>query len=212
MNDNTSFLATGISGIANGFGLNQTMGVEGRSNSTQGIGVLGIATTFGYPVYLNNSGVVGLADNGNGVFGASLSSYCFYGLKQNFPSFTGTVARFENQNAANTSPVLQVVATGSQPALEINNGFIKVSGTNKSAFTITAVTGFGGNTAGNITTLSYTGMASTDILIITHNWQSNYIGAVGTYWSGSTWAIFREDGPLATMHNGEKFNVMVIKK
>jgi len=89
---------------------------------------------------------------------------------------------------------------------------IKVSGTagNKTAFTITSVTGAGGNTSGNITTFTYNGISSTDIILLTHYLQANYIGAIGVYWTGTQWGIFREDA--INMPNNEKFNVLVIKQ
>lgn len=75
LNNNTTAFATGIKGEA-GTGSNQTIGVQGFSNSSQGIGVLGVAQTSGYANYIGNAGVVGSSGNGNGLFGTSNSGYC----------------------------------------------------------------------------------------------------------------------------------------
>lgn len=188
--------------------------ITGLSSSvSDGSGVYGIsyaprtgAQSFAGVSGVNNSGgtdrfgVIGTSTGitSGSIYSAGVGGYGDYGVLGYSASATG--AGIIAQHSAGKN------------ALEINNGFIKVSGTNKTAFTITTVTGVGGNTAGNLTTLSYTGMAFTDILIVTHNWQANYIGAIGTYWTGTAWAIFREDGPFTTMPNGEKFNIMVIKQ
>ena len=105
-----------------------------------------------------------------------------------------------------------MVAAGNQPAMDIRNGMIKVSGTagNKTAFTVTSVTGAGGNTVANVTTFTYNGISNTDIILLTHYWQGSYIGAIGVFWNGVQWGIFRED--ILNIPNGEKFNVLVIKQ
>lgn len=79
--------------------------------------------------------------------------------------------------------------------------------TNKFGFTVTASPS---NISANLITLNYAGMSATDIIIVTHIFSDNYIGATGTWWDGSEWTIFRED--RAAMHDGEKFNVLVIKE
>ncbi len=90
--------------------------------------------------------------------------------------------------------------------LEIKNGFLKVSGTNRTAFTVTATAT---NTSGNNTLIDYINPANTDVIIVTHNWQGNYMGSIGVYFTAGTWRLFRED--LAAIPVGEKFNVMIIK-
>ncbi|MES2777094.1 MAG: hypothetical protein V4722_23155 [Bacteroidota bacterium] len=92
--------------------------------------------------------------------------------------------------------------------LELNNGFLKVSGANKTAFIHTAEVA---NISGNLTYLNYSGMASTDIVIVSHVYVAAYTGPVGVWWVGSGWAIFRENNP-GVMPAGEKFSVMVIKQ
>ena len=203
----TSGSAAAIRGNANGGGSNTARGVEGNSNSTNGIGIFGSATATGSIAgAFGNSGVAGTADNGNGIFGASLSGPSVYGFK----SVVGTnsVARFQNSNLSNTSPVVLIQNSATNPtALELNNGFIKVSGTNKTAFTVTATAL---NTSGNNTAIDYADPSPTDVIIVTHNWQGSYMGSIGVYFTIGTWRLFRED--LSAMPVGEKFNVLVIKQ
>jgi hypothetical protein len=64
-----------------------------------------------------------------------------------------------------------------------------------------------GNIDGNVTYLGITDPNA--IIIASQNWQSKYIPAVGIWYDGSQWAIFRED--QVAMPVGEKFNVIVYK-
>ncbi len=97
--------------------------------------------------------------------------------------------------------------------LEIKNGFMKVSGANKTAFTITATAS---NSSNHILNLSYANQASTDILIVTHNFSPpggpsayhNY--NVGVYWDGNNWTIYNENTTIPIL--GISFNVLVIKQ
>ena len=109
---------------------------------------------------------------------------------------------------------LEILGIGAaQPAININNGFIKVSGENKTAFTIT---GTGANASGHILTLNYANQSANDILIVTHNYNPGGLGgsylnnAVGIYWTDSARAIYSED--TATPMLGKSFNVLVIKQ
>ncbi len=212
-NDNTAAASAGIRGVASGLGGNQTLGVYGYSTSTLGIGVVGIATPgAGYATYNGNSGVVGTSNTGSGVEGVSISGPGIYGLKHF--SHTGPAGKFENANAANTSPVVQIFSNATNPiALELNNGFVKVSGANKTAFKHTTT---GGNVLLNQTNLSYTSQASTDILIVTHDYNGidgTYLNMpVGVYWNGSNWTIYLEAGTGEPMPAGVVFNVLVIKQ
>ena len=204
--------AIAIMGTSTGDGTQSGRGVYGNAAGIYGIGVWGANTKNGSPFGYPGSGIVGTSSVGPGVFGSSYSGYSIFGLKGSASTNIGAVARFENNNAANSSAVVEVVAAGNQPAMDIRNGMIKVSGTagNKTAFTVTSVTGAGGNTVANVTTFTYNGASNTDIILLTHYWQSNYIGAIGVYWTGTQWGIFRED--IANMPNNEKFNVLVIKQ
>jgi hypothetical protein len=97
--------------------------------------------------------------------------------------------------------------------LEIRDGFLGVSGTNKTAFTITATAA---NSAGHILNLSYASQANTDIVMVTHNYNpaggpSAYHNQnVGVYWNGTNWTIYNEN--IAVPILGISFNVMIIKQ
>ena len=205
--------ATALLAISTGDGTQIGRGIHGEAVGINGIGVWGANTKNGSPSGYPGSGIVGTSSAGPGVFGSSYSGYSIYGFKGSASANIGAVARFENNSTSNTSAVVEVVAAGNQPAMDIRNGMIKVSGIagNKTAFTVASVTtGAGANTIGNVTTFTYNGISNTDIILLTHYWQSNYIGAIGVYWTGTQWGIFRED--QLNMPNNEKFNVLVIKQ
>ena len=135
----------------------------------------------------------------------------------------GNAAKFVANNNTNTTPAVSIEkngtgdglrienfnGNGNNVGLNIRNGYIKVDQTasNRTVFVHTASAG---NIAGNFTILSYPGMSITDILIVTHNYTAFHIGAVGTWWNGSAWTVFREDG--SAMPDAEKFNIIVIKQ
>lgn len=182
-----------------------------NSSATDGSGIYGIsyAPRTGAQSYAGVSGYnaststdrFGVIGSSNGttagsVYSAGVGGYGDYGVLGYSSSNTGA-GIIAQHSAGNT-------------ALEINNGFLKVSGTNKTAFVVTTVTGNGGNTSGNNTAITYLNPLSTDMVIVTHNWQGNYIGAIGVYFSAGAWRLFRED--LNNMPNGEKFNIMVIRQ
>jgi hypothetical protein len=97
--------------------------------------------------------------------------------------------------------------------LEIKDGFIKVSGTNKTAFTITATAA---NSAAHILNLSYANQANTDIVMITHNYNpaggptAYHNQNVGVFWNGTNWCIYNENTAVPIL--GISFNVMIIKQ
>jgi hypothetical protein len=206
-NTSTDPSAAAVRGYANSGGTTTTTGVVGISNSTNGIGILGNNVSgSSYAPGIGNSGVSGTAGTGTGVYAASITGLSIWGYKSGF----GPVARFENAGLTNTDPVVQVIGAGSQPVLELNNGFIKVSGTNKTAFKHTSTAG---NTVGDQTNLSYNSPTDTDILIVTHNFSptGTYLNkSFGVYWTGSTWAIYLED--TSAMLLGQSFNVLVIRQ
>ena len=98
-------------------------------------------------------------------------------------------------------------------ALDLKNGYIRVSGTDRTAFVHTTSetnTGRGSH----ITNLSYPGAASSDILLVTHQFNGSYIPAGTSYsvwWNGTNWTIYLDD-TTKDMPIGEKFNVLVIKQ
>ena len=109
---------------------------------------------------------------------------------------------------------LEILGSGTnQPALNINDGFMKVSGANKTAFT---VTGTVANSATYFLYPGYANQAASDILIVTHNYNPSGVGGsyhnvpVGVYWDNTQWTIYSED--TATPMLGKSFNVLVIKQ
>jgi hypothetical protein len=124
----------------------------------------------------------------------------------------------------NSTPTEKLDVTGNIKAdtakissLVLNNGFIKVSGTNKMAFVHTATAG---NSSGHITSLSYANQDATDLIFVTHNYSPpggspQYLNSpFGVYYSGGIWRIYNEDvaTPMFTASIGKSFNVMVIKQ
>jgi hypothetical protein len=91
--------------------------------------------------------------------------------------------------------------------LELNNGYLKVSGNARTMFSVTTTAP---TINANGVVLNYPGMSINDMLVVTHNWNGNYIGGVGVYWSINAWTIFRQD--QQAMPVGEKFNVLVVKQ
>jgi hypothetical protein len=203
----------GLSIIESGTG--NTAGLRSFVSSAAGVAVVGVNNSSGsYHPGLLNTAVSGLAGDGTGVFGASLSGLSIYGLKENFGIAAGSVARFTNQKTGITDPVVLVEAVDNQPALELSNGGIKVSGTNKMAFKHLTTAA---NISGNQTNLAYANQDATDILIVTRIFNTGS-GTGGTYlnknyavwWKGTNWTIYLED--LSTMPVNVAFNVMVIKQ
>jgi hypothetical protein len=112
---------------------------------------------------------------------------------------------------ANGAGMIAQHAAG-KTALELNNGFLKVTGSNKTAFKHT--TGVG-NISSNYSYLTYATPSENDIVIVTHNYSPNgtYLNkAVGVFWEAgnSRWCIYNED--LSNMPTNITFNVLVIKQ
>jgi hypothetical protein len=215
-NNTTAYNAAGIDVRMNNGGTNQTVAVSAQGNSANAIAVWGSVNTsssFG----ITNVAVMGTAGTGTGVFGSSISGYSIYANKTS-PTATGGVAKFENTVSAITQPVVLITNTATDPiSLELNNGYIKVSGTNKMAFVHTATAA---NSSGHITTLSYNNPDATDLVFITHNYNpaggaAQYLNVpTGVYFSGGAWRIYNEDQttPMFNGSIGKSFNVMVIKQ
>jgi hypothetical protein len=169
-----------------------SVGVRGMNSSlgTAGVGVLGYHAGEG-------SGVYGTSVSGTGVYGRSTDATNgtgVYGLG-NGSSAIGVNAEYSGSNAGGV-------------ALQLTNGFMKVSGARKTAFqhTTTVI-----NVAQNRTTLNYLGMAQTDMIIVTHVLNNNLLNTgCGVWWNNNAWHIFLENN--ANMPVGETFNVFVIKQ
>ncbi len=96
--------------------------------------------------------------------------------------------------------------------LEVNNGFIRVSGTDKTAFKHTTAPA---NITANTSVITYASPSANDILIVTHNYSpaSTYLNkSYGVYWNAglSKWAVYLED--VSPMPTNIVFNVLVIKQ
>jgi hypothetical protein len=201
----------GIFGISEGPGF----GIEGLSTNDFGIGIIGIVS-HGEPVtpgVESNSAVAAQNTTGNGLYAVSWTGYAIKAVKPNSAvPVTGPVALFINDKTTNTSPVLVIEnAAGNPTALELNNGYIKVSGTNKMAFVHTTNAG---NIISNYSTLNYPNAAATDMLFVTHNYSplNTYFNYnYGVYWNGTAWSIYIET-PATPMPVNINFNVMVIKQ
>ncbi|MCU0387890.1 MAG: hypothetical protein MUE71_04730 [Chitinophagaceae bacterium] len=200
--------------VLNNAGSGQSHGIQGQSNSNNGIGIIGANTNGGLShVLQTNAGINGIAGNGTGVYAASVSGVSLFAHKFNSLSAAGTVAKFQNEKIGNTSPVVLIQGVSAQPALELNNGFLKVSGTDKTAFTVTATAS---NSSGHVLDLSYANPERNDIVIVTHNY--NPLGApaqyhdqaVGVYWNGSTWSIYNENTTIPILNRS--FNVLIIRQ
>ena len=112
----------------------------------------------------------------------------------------------------------QYVGTPPGTALELQNGALKVSGSNPTAFvhvaTLSNVTG-----SGNYITVITNPLTDGDpnaILIVTHDWNpveapgGNFLTSpYSVYYTGSQWAIYLDDGASIV---DKAFNVLVIKR
>jgi len=192
-----------------------TYGVLAENVSPSGYGVYAVNRSNGnWHPGVGNTGVAGLAGNGIGIMGASVTGTSIYGLKDNFGAAVGSVAIFENKKTGNTSAVVVAKAVNGQSALELNNGYLKVAGTNKTAFTITANAA---NSSGHILRLSYLDPQPSDIVFVTHNFNPGGVAvgayhnqAVGVFWNGLTWAVYNENTTIPIINIS--FNVMIIKQ
>lgn len=157
-----------------------------------------------------NAAISAQSVNGYGVYAQSYSSPSLYVLKPANASSGGHAAVFENQQPGITSAVTKIIAQNGQPAIELENGAIKVSGTNRTVFQHVTTAG---NIISNETVIPNTTLANniTDMLIVTPVWEGVYLNAsIGVYFISGSWRIFRQD--LAAMPAGVKFNVLVVKQ
>ena len=190
-------------------------GITAASSSPNGFGIFAYNNSSGsYHPANSNTAIAGVAGNGTGLFGASLTGLSVYGLKSNFGIAAGPVAKFSNLKTGITDAVVIIEAVQGQPALELNNGPIKVSGTNRAAYKHASAAA---NIVANRTNLNYEGQDPADILIVNHNYNTGP-GSGGTYlnksfgvwWNGTNWTIYLED--LSAFPAGVTFNVLIIKQ
>jgi hypothetical protein len=200
------------SGAPGALSPNDNFAIIGENrNPSSGTGVFGVSSAPS-PAILN-AGVVG----NNWSTGASA-----YGVigRSSGSTGAGTVGYTSNAtagllgyaNSTSTGPAIKStsLAGSSQVGLELENGAIKVSGTNRTVFQHVATAG---NITANETVIPNTTLANsaTDLLIITPFYDGVYMNApIGVYFSAGTWRIFRQD--LAAMPINAKFNVLVVKQ
>ncbi len=192
--------------------LNLAPAASFNNTNTNGIGLKSEGNFTGvYGVSTNGSGVGvnGYSTSGVGIAGASLSNFGVRG-----DSETGSGGFFVNNT--NTNPTVKIEnMTSGGTALEMD-GAIKVSGTNRAAFVITATAGNttnGTGTSGGSMTIPNTTLANnaTDILIVTHAFGTYLNSPFGVFWTGTNWTIYLEQFNT-NMPTGTKFNVLVIKQ
>ncbi|MES2777096.1 MAG: hypothetical protein V4722_23165 [Bacteroidota bacterium] len=189
----------------------------------------------------SGSGINVLASNGSNASGitaannvntTAASSYGVRGFAGNetFPSqLSGTIGVYGS--SATTSQLGIGVAatsyssngaallgwylgTGNGNAIDLRNGYLRVSGPTKTAFIHTATSS---NITGHVTSLSYPGAAATDMVIATqvYNPGGTPFGVynshpIAVYWFSNTWNIFNQD--FVAMPVDAAFNVLVIKQ
>jgi hypothetical protein len=203
----------GAAGLAPGTEWGAIYGENGNANAGYGVFGYSQAPRLGAQGY---AGVTGYNDNTGieryGVIGMSNGS-------SSAPAYSAGVAGYGDYgvlgwSASNTGAGIIAQHANGRTALELNNGFLKVSGTNRTAFTVTASAG---NSSGHILTLTYANPAPTDILLVTHNYNpGGGLGGtlhdynVGVFWNGSAWAIYNENTTIPIL--GKSFNVLVVKQ
>jgi len=181
-----------------------------NGSATQGSGIYGITSSTKLNSYLyagvtgvnygsgtDRYGVIGSSNgtSSGGAYAAGVGAFGDYGLYA-YGYTTGVLAE---HSSGGTS-------------IELKNGFIKVSGSNKTAFKHT--TGVG-NISSNYSYLTYATPSENDIVIVTHNYSptGTYLNkAIGVFWDAFTsrWCIYNED--LSNMPTNITFNVLVIKQ
>lgn len=178
-----------ISSIDNPALILPTNKVAIMGNSVDNNAIVGMAEGSGFAIH-------GYSASGRGVYGNSNNGYGVFGRAENASSPGGFFQNFSINGVA----------------LQIDGG-IKVVGSSKPIFQITAVTGPGGNTSSNTLTIPNTTQANaaTDLLIVTPVYVSVYLNKpIGVWWDGINWNIFTQD--LSNMPNGAIFNVLVVKQ
>jgi hypothetical protein len=193
---------------------NRNFAVIGENrNAASGAGVLGLSIAPSASVI--DAAVVGIN------FGTGTHTYGIIGSSFG-SSGAGVVGKTDNATSGilgitmnATGPAIKAQADGSSiVALELQNGALKVSGTNKTVVRIVAQTGV--NINSNQVVIPNTTLANseTDLLIVTPVYNSAtavYLNRpIGVWWSGSNWTIFTQDG--SAMPVGVEFNVLIVKQ
>jgi hypothetical protein len=213
-----------------------TTGVRGEASSTShgtgasgGVsGVLGVVTPTtpgGYSAGvrgLNNGttgtgiGVIGYqAGSGWGVYGETPNGFGVYGLTTN-SSASSSGVRGETFSTNGIGVEAKYSGTGVGVALELDNGAIRVAGTNKAAFVHTATAANKLSANGTDITNPMCDGDATCILIVTQKLNPNGIvynnSPIGVYYNTvrNKWEIFNENN--TAIPTNAQFNVLVIKQ
>ena len=188
-------------------------GVVGECrNPSLGGGVLGISNAPSPGIF--EGGVTG--NN----FSAAAEAYGVVGVTSSVDG-AGVVGKTSNASTGVLGysvlaswPAIKAQCIGtSGTAIELNNGAIKVSGTERAVFQ--HITN-GANIVGNLTIIPASTLANsaTDMLVVTSVYDASnpvYITfAFQTYWNGANWCIINPTG--GAMPVNAKFNVLVVKQ
>lgn len=184
------------------------LGENGNTDNGSGILGLTVAPKSGNASYAGVTGMnLGAGSDRYGVIGFT------YGTSSGgtYAAGVGGFGDYGVYAYGYTAAVLAEHGSGGT-ALELKNGFLKVSGDNKTAFKHNTDVS---NISGNFSRLSYANPTGNDIVIVTHNYSPNgtYLNkAVGVFWDAgnSRWCIYNED--LSAMPVNITFNVLVIKQ
>jgi hypothetical protein len=160
----------------------------------------------------NGAGSGGLLPPSSGVYGESQGTQNTAGVyavsaNSGCTNCTGITGYAQNGNTA-----IRALASGTtSTALEVS-GSIKVSGANRAVFQTPALT-----TASAVVNVSYTGAASTDILIVTPvnpNTPTTFPGYTVSWDGASSFNIWTasDDGTPSNFPVGTRFNVLVVKQ
>lgn len=164
-----------------------------------------------FPFSTTNAALNALSVAGYGVYAQSYQLPSIYARKPSNALSAGYTALFTNEELSITNrAVVRVEAVNNQPAIDLNNGALRVSGIFRAGFRHEATAA---NISLNETIISNaTGTNNeSDLLIVTPFWDGVYVNApIGVYFLNGSWRIFRQD--LQPMPVGAKFNVFVIKQ
>jgi hypothetical protein len=218
-NTSTAGVVVGVRGTSasssGGTIISGVTGVYGHINTTTpgsfSAGVRGVNNGTGFI----GAGVIGYhAGAGWGVFGQSPNGFGVYGFASH-PTNVGVGVRGETIGKYGAGVEAKYSGTGVGIALKIDNGAIKVAGTNKAAFVHTSTVA---NKKNNSTTIDNP-MCNEDpscLLFVTQLISSETVvynnSPVGVSYdyTANKWIIFNENG--ATMPTNALFNVLVIKQ
>lgn len=180
-----------------------SLNVEEATSADHVVSVTQTSTTGGglkAAIYGKNNSTTG---NGIGVYGAQAGDG--WGVLGSTNGANGT-----GVYASGAKAVMAVSTATNGMAIELD-GFMKVSGSKKTAYQIMPST-----TSFTNKNLTHANQQSTDIIIITpiSNTTNSVLPAHQLYWNGTVWQIWNvsDDGTPAAFPAGIGFNVLVIKQ